>query len=76
MCESYIISKKINNPLSINEIRNDGFQQTFSLIPDAVKRIISGENLPLKQNKSVRTNKYKMHPFIKVVLKNKIIKKV
>jgi folate-dependent phosphoribosylglycinamide formyltransferase PurN len=56
--------EKIDKPDNIEQIREDGFRQTFSMIPDAVRTIIDSKSLPRKQNLVPKTNRYAMHPFI------------
>jgi hypothetical protein len=64
--------EKIDKPDSIRQIREDGFRQTFSMIPDSVKNIVDSKSLPRKQNLFPRTNRYVMHPFIKKRLLQKL----
>jgi methionyl-tRNA formyltransferase len=66
------IIEKIDKPDSIEQIREDAFRQTFSMIPDAVKNIIDSKSLPRKQAFLPRTNRYTMHPFLKQRLEQKI----
>jgi folate-dependent phosphoribosylglycinamide formyltransferase PurN len=62
--------KNLENPQSVDEMREYAFSQVFSLFPKALETI-SKEPIIFKQTKQ-RTTRYIMHPYLKDILKNKL----
>jgi len=56
--------EKLPRAETIDEIRTHAFEQTFQLIPQALKRIALDEPVR-RQPLTPRTNRYVMHPFLK-----------
>jgi len=62
---------KLPNPTSMKEIRKDAFDKVYSLFPKAFDAIQNKNTNPVRQT-SVRTTRYLMHPFIKIVLEKRL----
>jgi|TARA_B100001971_G_C18050016_1_gene462311 folate-dependent phosphoribosylglycinamide formyltransferase PurN len=63
--------KKNNNSESINQIRDDAFTQLYSLFSKSLSEIQKTGFQAVTQTRT-RTTRYKMHPFLINVLKNKL----
>jgi len=62
---------KISNPRSIDQIREEAFSQLYKMYPNVLMEVSRIGFSPIKQ-RLVRTNRYKMHPFLVTVLKIKL----
>jgi len=62
--------KKLNPPTTIEAIRNHAFDQSFALVPKALKALEDGK--PPRRQLPTRTTRYTMHPFLVQVLFDKL----
>jgi len=63
---------KLNNPKSIDSIREHAFNNTFSFFAKAIRNLNNPDFQLIKQHSKIRTNRYIMHPFLKHLLQEKL----